>query len=221
VIALDRFSAALEAAPVGGITQGTMDHQAHKLDWATQAQGATWSFAWPQGQDSLSLRHEGQGRPWATVRSQAAVPLQQPLFTGYRIERSVTPVEQKEKGRWSRGDVLRVRLDIDAQSDMSWVVVNDSIPAGASVLGTGLGRDSQIISQGEKREGWTWPAFEERKLDAFRAYYRFVPKGAWALEYTVRLNNPGEFSLPPTRVEALYAPEMFGELPVPKMVVEP
>ena len=128
-------------------------------------------------------------------------------------------VEQKEKGRWSRGDVLRVRLDIDAQSDMSWVVVNDSIPAGASVLGTGLGRDSQIMSQGEKREGWTWPAFEERKFDAFRAYYRFVPKGAWSVEYTVRLNNPGLFGLPPTRVEAMYAPEMFAEVPNAPMEV--
>jgi len=33
------------------------------------------------------------------------------------------------------------------------------------------------------------------------------------VEYTVRLNNEGTFLLPPTRVEALYAPEMFGEIP--------
>jgi len=29
----------------------------------------------------------------------------------------------------------------------------------------------------------------------------------------VRLNNPGTFNLPATRVEAMYAPEMFGEIP--------
>ena len=33
------------------------------------------------------------------------------------------------------------------------------------------------------------------------------------IEYTVRLNNPGRFALPPTRVEAMYAPETFGESP--------
>ena len=33
------------------------------------------------------------------------------------------------------------------------------------------------------------------------------------LQYTIRLNNAGNFALPPTRVEALYAPEMFGESP--------
>jgi hypothetical protein len=101
------------------------------------------------------------------------------------------------------------------------VVVDDPVPAGASVLGTGLGRDSRILAAGEKREGWVWPAFEERKFDSFRAYYRFVPKGRWTLEYSVRLSNPGEFVLPPTRVEALYAPEMFGELPNTKLIVGP
>ena len=40
------------------------------------------------------------------------------------------------------------------------------------------------------------------------------------MEYTLRLNNVGEFSLPPSRVEAMYAPEMFGELPNAKVKVE-
>jgi hypothetical protein len=89
------------------------------------------------------------------------------------------------------------------------------------VLGTGLGRDSQILMQEERRQGWVWPAFEERRFDSFRAYYAFVPKGRWTVEYSVRLNNPGEFQLPPTRAEALYAPEMFGELPNGRVAVGP
>ena len=71
------------------------------------------------------------------------------------------------------------------------------------------------------RKGWVWPAFEERKLDSFRAYYEFVPKGKWSVEYTLRLNNGGEFKLPETRVEAMYAPEMFGETPNQGVVVKP
>jgi uncharacterized protein YfaS (alpha-2-macroglobulin family) len=46
-----------------------------------------------------------------------------------------------------------------------------------------------------------------------------VPKGRWAVEYTVRLNNPGTFQLPATRVEAMYAPETFGERPNPPLTV--
>jgi hypothetical protein len=96
---------------------------------------------------------------------------------------------------------------------MTWVVVSDPIPAGSAILGTGLGRDSQILTGNEKTEGWVFPAFTERSFEAYRSYYEYVPKGKWTVEYTMRLNNDGTFHLPPTRAEALYAPEMFGEMP--------
>ena len=108
---------------------------------------------------------------------------------------------------------------MEAQSDMTWVVVDDPIPASASILGNGLGRDSQILAQGEKRQGWVWPAFEEKTFDSYKAYFEFVPKGKWSVEYTVRVNNAGDFGLPQTRVEAMYSPEMFGELPNQKFHV--
>jgi uncharacterized protein YfaS (alpha-2-macroglobulin family) len=130
-------------------------------------------------------------------------------------------VQQKTRGVWGRGDVARVRLDIDAQSDMTWVAVSDPIPAGATVLGRGLGGDSTLLARGERARGFVWPAFEERTFESFRAYYRYVPKGAFVVEYTVRLNNPGTFHLPPTRVEAMYVPEMFGELPNADWTVRP
>ena len=54
-----------------------------------------------------------------------------------------------------------------------------------------------------------------------RAYYPYVRKGSWVYEYTIRLNQSGRFELPPTRVEALYAPEAFGELPNASFEVKP
>jgi uncharacterized protein YfaS (alpha-2-macroglobulin family) len=107
------------------------------------------------------------------------------------------------------------RLEIDAQSDMTWVVVSDPVPGGATILGGGLGRDSQIATRGEQRSGSAWPAYEERGFEAYRAYYEYLPRGKHVVEYTVRLNNPGRFALPPSRVEAMYAPESFGESPNP------
>ena len=118
-------------------------------------------------------------------------------------------------------DVLRVRLEVDAQRDMSWVVVSDPVPGGALILGSGLGRDSAIATSGEKRAGTAWPAFEERSFEAFRSYYEYLPRGKHVIEYSVRLNNPGKFALPPTRVEAMYAPESFGELPNAALEVGP
>lgn len=77
----------------------------------------------------------------------------------------------------------------------------------------GVGRERQLLTQDEVRKGWVWPAFEERSFEAFRAYYAYVPKGTFTVEYTVRLNQAGTYQLPSTRAEAMYSPEMLGELP--------
>ncbi len=219
-LALEKFAAAFEATSVDGSTRAALAGTAKHFDWSRAERGGSVEFAWPRARDALELAHDGSGRPWVTVQSRAAIPLKAPLSSGYRIVKNVARVGADGNG-WHRGDVLRIRLEIEAASDMTWVVVSDPIPAGASILGTGLGSDSQTLTLGEKQEGWVWPAFEERTFEAFRAYYRLVPKGKWSVEYTVRLNSTGSFALPPTRVEAMYSPEMFGELPNPTLTVAP
>ncbi len=175
---------------------------------------------------SLQLRaaHEGTGRPWAGIQTLAAVPVTEVRSNGFKITRTVTPTTVKTPGKVSRGDIWRVRLDIEALQPLTWVVVNDPIPAGARILGEGGGeeggRDSQIATRGEEREGNAWPSFVERTFTTFRAYYAQVPRGKFSIDYTMRLNNTGTFSLPATRVEAMYAPEVFGELPGKEVRVE-
>lgn len=209
-LAIRKFSEQFESVAVTGNANVVLGDK----KWSGPVPGTVLQ-AWPKGaaQLNLSMSPGSTGKPWATVQSVAAILLKAPLSSGYKVVKTITPVEQKTAGAWSRGDVYRVRLDLEAQADMGWVVVDDPIPASASVLGTGLGRDSQLLTGGEKRTGAVWPAYEERTFEAFRAYYEYVPKGKWSVEYTVRLNNSGEFNLPATRIEAMYAPEMFGENP--------
>lgn len=220
-LAMEKFSKAFEKVSVNGVTRSSLATSKLEHTWPSQPRGGELLHPWPSGRDTLKVEHAGSGKPWLTIQSLAAIPLKQPFSTGYKITRSVTPLEQKVSGSWSRGDVYRVKLEIDAQSDMTWVVVNDPVPAGSAILGTGLGRDSQLFAHGEKKQGWVWPAFEERTFDSFRAYYEYVPKGRFTLEYTVRLNTSGRFEMPETRVEALYAPEMFGEIPNTALDVRP
>ena len=175
---------------------------------------------WPEKTGTLSVTQEGTGKPWLTVQSLAAVPLKAPLRAGFAVTRTVTAVEQKVKGSWSRGDVMRVRLDVDAQSDMTWVVVSDPVPGGGTLLGSGLGRDSEIAAQPASGDRAA-PTFEERSFEAFRSYFEYLPRGKHVIEYTVRLNNPGVFAVPPTRVEAMYSPETFGETPNAALEVKP
>ena len=238
-LALDRFAAKFESVAVAGRTTATLASVTSSIDWAARAEGGSMRLAWPAAPGAggtLKVVQEGSGKPWLTVRSLAAVPLTAPVRAGYSVSRSVTAVDPKAGatpptalGRWSRGDVLRVRVEVEAQSDMTWVVVSDPVPAGATILGAGGGRDSAIATRTEKRdsgsrsgfESGAVPAFEERSFEAFRSYFEFMPRGRHVIEYTLRLNNPGRFSLPPTRVEAMYAPESFGELPNAAVEVAP
>ncbi|WP_342051714.1 MULTISPECIES: alpha-2-macroglobulin family protein [unclassified Cupriavidus] len=237
VLAIARYAQTYERTPVSGTTRATLGAESRAFDWARAttrdgiATGAV-DLPWPGGAAgatpklsptpvaapaALQVEHAGGGRPWATVRALAAVPLREPIAAGYRIRRTVTPVEQAVAGKWSRGDTYRVKLDVDAQADMTWVVVSDPVPTGATILGSGLGRDSDIATRGQ--QGGTYATFVERTPEAYRAYYDYVPKGGFTVEYTVRLNNAGEFALPPVRAEAMYAPDVFGALPVERLTV--
>ncbi|MGQ0621859.1 MAG: alpha-2-macroglobulin family protein [Panacagrimonas sp.] len=218
-LALRKFAGLFERDPVYGKTRAELGEARQEHVWNAQAP-TPLDLPWPESADVLKLDHWGSGKPWAIVQSRAAIPLREPFSSGFSITRSVTPVEQKTKDHWTRGDVARVRVEIDAQSDMTWVVVDDPVPGGATLLGGGLGRDSQLLAQGERKDGEAWPAFEERRFDAYRAYYAFVPKGKFSIEYTVRYNTAGQFGLPATRVEAMYSPEMLGEIPNASVTVE-
>jgi uncharacterized protein YfaS (alpha-2-macroglobulin family) len=202
-----------EKTPVTGTTTASLLNATQTVEWSTAPKGMTLSFQWPAQKSALTLQMAGTGQPWATISSLAAIPLTESLWSGYKIKKTMTAVEQKERGSWTMGDLVRVKLEIEAQSDMTWAVVTDPIPAGATILGGGLGRDSSLATRDENKGSWVEPAFEERSFEAYRAYYDYFPKGTWMVEYTIRLNNQGTMNLPPTRVEAMYSPEMFGEMP--------
>lgn len=228
-LALDKFAVKFESTPVSGVTRlTTLDGPtgpavagAATIDWAKTPAGGQAALPWPTPSGRVSVSQQGGGRPWVSVQTLAAVVSTTPTRAGYSLTRTVSAVEQKDPSRWSKGDVMRVRLDVEANADMTWVVVSDPVPGGATVLGNGLGRDSALAARGERREGSAWPAYEERSFEAFRRYFAHLPRGKHVVEYTVRLNNPGRFQLPPSRVEAMYAPETFGELPNAAVEVAP
>jgi uncharacterized protein YfaS (alpha-2-macroglobulin family) len=213
ILAVERFAAAFEAAPPTGTTTAVLGGQREAVTWAKDPTGGAVDLAWPAAPADLTVEQAGTGMPWVTVEARAAVPLRAPLESGYRVTRHVDPLEVAEPGTWHRGDRLRVRLEIQAQSDMGWVVVDDPVPPGASHLGTGLANDSEAAAGTADDADTLSPDFVERSFSGWRGYYSYVPGGRFVVTYAIRLNQTGTFELPPTRVTALYAPELFGETP--------
>jgi uncharacterized protein YfaS (alpha-2-macroglobulin family) len=168
---------------------------------------------------AIDFNQNGKGKPWMLLQTRSAIPLKAPWDLGYRITRKLTAVSQKVARRWSDGDVVNVEITVFAKYDQPWVVVRDPVPAGATHLGSGLEGSSGLLDRDPKAKKDAnapepYPIeFEEKGLANYIAYAAYLQKGTYRLNYRIRLNSSGTFRLPPTRVEALYAPETFGESP--------
>ena len=223
ILAMNYFTQSFEKVPAEG-------HVNMSLSGSDYAEANTWEnlglkqrVLAPWRGDApakLDLNLQGKGRVWATVSALAAVENTEAQYAGYKIQKTIEPISQAVSGEWRVGDTYRVRLEIEAASSMTWAVVSDPIPAGASILGSGLGRDSVIENQVQESDWWSGPSFIERKSEVYRAYYGYMRSGKHTVEYAVRLNTVGNFVLPSTRVEGLYAPETYGELPNAAMQVK-
>ena len=140
VLAVQAFAKQFEEQAVTGVTRAALSGTQKQLDWARQGQGAEMLFAWPPAAGAAQHpawrnRQTVGDDPVAGCRPAHAAVL---IGLSHRAHRDTGRAEERRSVE--KGDVLRVRLDMEAQSDMSWVVVNDPVPAGATMLGTGLGR---------------------------------------------------------------------------------
>ena len=223
VTQLRRFSREFEKEKVTGETKVSAENISGLFSWQASPNGERKLLNWPKGSEKGSVQvqfnHSGSGKPWIHFETISAIPLKAPLDMGYQISRKITAVTQTVPGIWKIGDVVNVELTVTAKADQPWVVVRDPIPAGASHLGTGLDGSSRLLDRAPKpnvptTEIQDWPTeYEEKSHANFISYAAYLPRGTYRISYRVRLNSAGEFKLPPSRVEAMYSPETFGEVP--------
>jgi uncharacterized protein YfaS (alpha-2-macroglobulin family) len=211
-IAARRFAALYPPGAVAGTTTARLGPAAVTRAWPQAGDAPLLRLPLPSKPTPLLLSQSGGMGPWAQVAVTAAVPLTRPLFAGYRMEKRVAVLQQRVPGRLTRGDVLKVRITVDATAERNWVVINDPIPAGATIIGS-LGGQSQQLAQAASDGEGVQPAYVERGQDAWRGYFEWVPRGSFTVEYAVRLNGVGRFQLPPTRVEAMYSPDIRAAVP--------
>jgi alpha-2-macroglobulin len=220
-IAARRFAKLFPANAITGTTTVTLESQTVTQNWPQIATSGPLRLKLPSVQAPLLMTQSAGPGPWAMVSVSAAVPLTKPLFAGYKIEKSVSVIAQKTKGQLTRGDVIKVRITVDASAERSWVVVNDPVVPGGTIIGN-LGGQSGLLAAAASGGEGVQPAYVERGKDGWRGYYEWVPRGRFVSEYAVRLNGTGTFTLPPTRVEAMYSPDIRAAWPnAPVTVVMP
>ncbi|NBU99400.1 MAG: hypothetical protein EBS19_14535, partial [Spirochaetia bacterium] len=151
-------------------------------------------------------------KPWVTVESKSVVNPEE-LSNGYTIKKEYLDEKGNILNSFKQGDIVKIRLKVKSDSDMTWVVINDPIPAGSTILSGGL-QDSESIRLSERLSNIS-STFEERTFTAYKLYYEYMSEGEYIIEYTIRLNQTGVFNSPETRIEAMYSPDMYGEFPNP------
>src|SRR3546814_20663074 len=96
------------------------------------------------------------------------------------------------KGRRTRGDVIKVRIEVVAAAGRTWVVVSDPIAPGATIVGN-LGGQSEMLG-GQAGGDGAQPSYVESGKDSWRGYFGWMPAGTHEADYVGRLNGSGRRS---------------------------
>ncbi|UOF00130.1 alpha-2-macroglobulin family protein [Bdellovibrio reynosensis] len=192
VLANKRFQTAFAKEKVEGAVIVQLGSETKTHAW-TEPMG-TFELPLKEKKSNLVLAQKGPGAPWITVSMKAAVPISEKVFAGLQLEKTITAIEQKRPGSWSIGDVAQVKIKVKSATTHPWLVLEDPIPAGASVL------TSSLASAVERME--TGVRFYEEWFSGEQVY-----------EYTLRFNQSGMYQLPATHAEVMYSPDIFADLP--------
>ncbi|MFB0546821.1 MAG: alpha-2-macroglobulin, partial [Anaerolineae bacterium] len=128
------------------------------------------------------------------------------------------------------GDVIKVKLTIIAPSDLHYLVVEDSLPAGCEALDQSL-KTTSVVGQRPELErvdewdrwgwGWWWFSHTEVRDEKVALFATYLPRGTYEYTYLMRASVPGEFQVIPSLAYQFYFPETFGRSDGAKFTVRP
>lgn len=173
-------------------------------------------------------RDDGSGQLYYTLQVDAFVPADSvaAVSRGVTVQRayysaSCNPLEDvcEAIGSLPAGEQVRVELTIIAHDDLTYVQIDDPIPAGAEPLdpnldttsaqfGTGFQRTDQTYQYGY----WGWWFFERVQFDdeAVRFYAQFLPAGTYQYTYYLQTTIPGTYQVMPAVARQEFFPDVFG-----------
>jgi hypothetical protein len=113
------------------------------------------------------------------------------------------------------GDIVRVKLTVDAPRESWYVMVTDPLPAGFEAINYSL-NTSGIEPRGE-RFYWSRPDLRDDRAVFFTTY---LWKGKHTYAYLIRATTSGTFRALPAEITPMYEPEVWGRSASGEMVVK-
>ncbi|MBX7213447.1 MAG: Ig-like domain-containing protein [Thermoflexales bacterium] len=178
--------------------------------------------------NTLTLqRSAGDGKLYYTAHLRAALPASavQALDRGIIVQRRYTlasctaGIACPAVTQARVGDELRVSLTLIAPTELRYVQLEDTLPAGAEAVDIGLATTSQLATGvSTTRAGlerwygnwWRWYVRAEMRDDRVAIFAPYLSRGTYEYSYTVRVTQAGEFNTIPAQASEQYFPEVFG-----------
>lgn len=164
----------------------------------------------------LGIKKDGPGRLYYELRLSYAAAKEPPARDeGLAVLKQISTVKgDRFPAELQAGETYLVTLTVVTPRDRRFVVVNDPIPAGCEVVQTQFETESaeltRILSASQSKLGDTTFLHFERYGDRVALFADGLQAGEHTFQYLIRANQPGKFSLPPTKAEEIYHPEVFG-----------
>lgn len=97
------------------------------------------------------------------------------------------------------GDLVEVELTVESKNDYSYLLIEDMKPAGFETKNQQSGYDGNSLG-----------AYVEYRDDRVAFFVRALDEGVHCVSYRLKAETPGKVSALPTRIHAMYAPELKG-----------
>ncbi|HTS00079.1 MAG TPA: alpha-2-macroglobulin family protein, partial [Bacteroidota bacterium] len=134
---------------------------------------------------------------------------------GFSVVKTVETLAGAPADSVAAGAMLKVTLTVSSRQYRHFVVVDDPVPAGYEVVNTSFQTTAANLSdqEGERDEDWYEVAFHhvEKYDDHVLLFADYFTPGAHTYTYLVQATRSGMFSMPATRAEGMYEPEVFGQ----------
>ncbi len=97
------------------------------------------------------------------------------------------------------GDLIEVELIAESKNDYEYILLEDMKPAGCEPVAIRSGYNDNALR-----------AYMELRDDRVSLFVARMARGRHSVSYRLRAETPGKFSALPTRISAMYAPELKG-----------
>lgn len=166
----------------------------------------------------LKIEKKGVGKLYYQTRMTYA-PKQRlsPLDQGFGIVKDITTLEGKPLDSIKAGMLAVVTLQVILPQERLFVVLEDPLPAGFEAVNPTFLTESeeqqrQLKELSESRRQRWWQGFNHIEIhdDRVLLFADSLKPGIHTHRYLVRALTYGTFYAPGTKIEEMYAPEVFG-----------